>query len=157
MLLIKTRNLFWEIIVMRLRKPVINLLSSVAVYKPWRKALREKLNYFCEYCGKTEAYRGMKVYDELSRKCCKLDKNAYYIVSLGLNCFVRILTTCWKIKRHKADGELSMPFDLAVHNLPALIDMTVILTRKWAVGLIAVIILNMFPKKKITAWFLSAV
>ncbi len=122
MLLIKTRNLFWEIIVMRLRKPVINLLSSVAVYKPWRKALREKLNYFCEYCGKTEAYRGMKVYDELSRKCCKLDKNAYYIVSLGLNCFVRILTTCWKIKRHKAEGELSMPFDLAVHNLPALID-----------------------------------
>ena len=107
---------------MRLRKIVVNLLSCAAVIKPWRKAFRENLNYFCEYCLQSEAYRGEKLFRQLGRQCRDLDKEKYYLVSLGLNCFVRIIMTCWGLKRHKAEGEISMPFDLAVHNLPALID-----------------------------------
>lgn len=107
---------------MRIRKIVVNLLSCLGIIKPWRKFLREKLNYFCEFCLQSEAYRGEKVFYQLSSQCQKLDKEKYFLVSLGLNCFVRIITTCWKIKRRKAEGEISMPFDLAVHNLPAVID-----------------------------------
>ncbi len=40
----------------------------------------------------------------------------YQIVSLGFNCFPRVLTTRWGLKKRKKQGELSCPFDLAVHS-----------------------------------------
>ena len=43
------------------------------------------------------------------------------IVSLGFNCLPRTTLTLWGIKPTKEQGELSYPFDLAMHRLPAVI------------------------------------
>ena len=42
----------------------------------------------------------------------------YEIVSLGCNCIPRTILTRHKIKPRKAEGELSCPFDLVVHEAP---------------------------------------
>ena len=41
----------------------------------------------------------------------------YKIISLGWDCLPRKLLTQWGIKPTKAEGEMSYPFDLAMHNL----------------------------------------
>ena len=43
------------------------------------------------------------------------------IVSLGVNCLPRTILTRGGVKPRKADGELSCPFDLALHKLPNII------------------------------------
>lgn len=49
--------------------------------------------------------------------------NKYQLVSLGFNCLPRTVLTLWGVKPTKGDGELSYPFDLAVHSLPGVIDL----------------------------------
>lgn len=41
----------------------------------------------------------------------------YNFISLGRDCFSRTLLTWWNMKHTKAEGELSMPFDLAMHHI----------------------------------------
>lgn len=43
----------------------------------------------------------------------------YNFISLGRDCFSRTLLTWWNMKHTKAEGELSMPFDLAMHHIKA--------------------------------------
>ena len=43
------------------------------------------------------------------------------IVSLGINCLPRTVLTRNRIKPRKAEGELSCPFDLALHILPNIV------------------------------------
>lgn len=43
----------------------------------------------------------------------KIKNKNYNIVSLGYNCFPRTLLTRYEIKKTKAQGELTLPFDLA--------------------------------------------
>jgi len=44
----------------------------------------------------------------------------YCIVSLGQNCLPRTLSTRWGIKKTRAEGELTCPFDLAIHTPSAI-------------------------------------
>lgn len=49
-------------------------------------------------------------------------KGPYFtFVSLGWDCFSRTMPTWWNMKHTKAEGELSMPFDLAMHNIRSII------------------------------------
>ena len=49
------------------------------------------------------------------RKTHKINFDDKNIVSLGFNCFPRTILTNWGLKRTKSMGELSYPFDLAIH------------------------------------------
>lgn len=53
----------------------------------------------------------------------KINFDAKQIVSLGMNCLPRAILTIWGLKHTKNDGELSYPFDLAVHYTDKLIDL----------------------------------
>lgn len=58
-----------------------------------------------------------KIYNEFRRKANLAKETKYYIVSLGPNCFPKTVLTRWKLKRIKAHGEVTLPFDLAwFHN-----------------------------------------
>lgn len=46
----------------------------------------------------------------------------YNFVSLGWDCFSRTVLTWWNMKHTKAEGEPSMPFDLAMHNIRSTIQ-----------------------------------
>ncbi|NET10325.1 MAG: hypothetical protein F6K16_37625 [Symploca sp. SIO2B6] len=47
------------------------------------------------------------------------EKYKYRIISLGEDCLPRVIFTRWGLKRTRAQGELSCPFDLAVHPYPS--------------------------------------
>lgn len=49
-------------------------------------------------------------------------KKKCQIISLGANCMVRSVLTRHGIKPSKADGELSYPFDLAIHPVSVVVD-----------------------------------
>lgn len=55
-------------------------------------------------------------------KTHKIDLKDKNIISLGMNCFTRTMLTYWGLKKKKEDGELSYPFDLAVHFTEPLIE-----------------------------------
>lgn len=46
-----------------------------------------------------------------------INRNDYYIVSLGWNCVSRVITTRWELKKTKNQGETSDPFDLCMHDV----------------------------------------
>ncbi len=48
-------------------------------------------------------------------------KQDYYIVSLGPNCFPKTVLTRWKLKKIRAHGELTLPFDLAWYHKASVI------------------------------------
>lgn len=50
-----------------------------------------------------------------------LPKDKYKIISLGWDCFSRTLPTWYGIKPMREQGELSYPFDLAMHTLPGIL------------------------------------
>lgn len=54
--------------------------------------------------------------------CVIPNKGPYYnFVSLGWDCLSRTILTWWNMKHTKAEGELSMPFDLAMHQIKSTI------------------------------------
>lgn len=65
------------------------------------------------------AYRYLQYAQSLSRARAENKKSFtgfdYKIVSLGENCLPRTVMTRWGIKPKRNEGELSMPFDLAIH------------------------------------------
>ena len=50
------------------------------------------------------------------------DKKTYEIVSLGMNCLPRFVLTLGGIKKRKAEGELTCPFDICGHPLKTIVD-----------------------------------
>lgn len=52
----------------------------------------------------------------------KINKDDYYIVSLGWNCLSRSLPTEWGLKKRKEEGETSDPFDLSMHDVKFIYD-----------------------------------
>jgi len=53
----------------------------------------------------------------------ELQKRSTQIVSLGEDCLSRTLPTRWRLKPRKAEGELTYPFDLAVHSVDSIIQL----------------------------------
>jgi len=45
----------------------------------------------------------------------------FNFISLGCNCFPRTVLTWWNMKPKKSEGEMSMPFDLAIHPIDSII------------------------------------
>lgn len=54
-----------------------------------------------------------KIYNDFRKKANLAKGTKYYLVSLGPNCFPKTVLTRWKLKKSKAHGELTLPFDLA--------------------------------------------
>ena len=68
---------------------------------------------------KSKCIRGVK------KECAynaSLPRDKFHIISLGTNCFPRLTLTLWEMKPRKAEGELSMPFDLSVHPLDTIVQ-----------------------------------
>ena len=70
---------------------------------------------FLDDLGNSFIYRKISGSIPKIKPCC--------VVSLGVDCFPRAMLTKYGFKLRKADGELSMPFDLAFHPPHVVIDM----------------------------------
>jgi hypothetical protein len=55
------------------------------------------------------------IYAANKRRANLLTQRSFNVVSLGYDCFPRTLLSRWGIKKTARLGELSMPFDLAIH------------------------------------------
>lgn len=54
-----------------------------------------------------------KLYNKFKKKANSFIKSDYHIISLGPSCFPKTILTRWKLKKIRAHGEISLPFDLA--------------------------------------------
>lgn len=97
------------------------LLTLPVIGKEKRKAARIKTEDFLHYLFKTEYYRCGQIFNRIYEENRGIGFNKYHLISLGYNCFGRMTFNFWGLKPRKADGEQTMPFDIAIHPLPAVI------------------------------------
>ncbi len=103
-------------------KTVSRLVTLPIPCKKYRKKARIKLEEVLDLMflpEKSKCIRGVK------KECAynaSLPRDKFHIVSLGTNCFPRLTLTLWEMKPRKAEGELSMPFDLSVHPLDTIVQ-----------------------------------
>lgn len=97
------------------------LLTMFIPVPKWRKTIRHRLKeYLSARKRRVLNMKGVKYKEKVLAEMQDLknvDKLSadIKIVSLGYDCFVRTILTDWGLKPRKSEGELSYPFDLAVH------------------------------------------
>lgn len=84
--------------VIKNQEKIIRYLSYIIPFSNMRKRFRRKYEQFS---FKEESY---------------FKNSKYNLVSLGSNCFPRVIATASKLKAPKKYGELSCPFDLSMHH-----------------------------------------
>lgn len=90
-----------------------------------KKAIKMSNNEYNIYTNNLNKLSN-KIYDKSINNLKELLKIEYKypqnsFISLGINCFNRVVLTRHHLKRHKKDGELSLPFDLCVCPLKSII------------------------------------
>jgi len=107
---------------MNLIRKTAKLLTLPIPNKEKRKSAREKTEKFLHMLFNTEYYRCDQIYQKICQENKSIGFDKYHLVSLGYNCFGRMTFNYWGLKPRKADGEKTMPFDISVHPLNAIID-----------------------------------
>ena len=107
---------------MKLLKNVARLVTIFVPGRERRKRARLKLEKILHALLRTEYYRCSKWWEAIAAFNASLPREKFHIISLGTNCFARMTLNLWKLKPRKAEGELTMPFDLAVHPLSVVVD-----------------------------------
>lgn len=108
---------------MKVLKSIARMLTLSIPGKIRRKNARLKVEDFLNALCKTEKYRCGRRFEQEVSVNKSLPREQFHIISLGTNCFVRMTLNLWGLKPRKADGELSMPFDLSVHPLPVVVKL----------------------------------
>lgn len=106
---------------MNLVRGTARYLTMLIPFKGWRKTARQKAEDGLNRLFRTEHYRCEKEFEAMHREMIAMPREKFHFISLGTNCFVRLTFNLWGIKRRKAEGGVSMPFDLAIHPLPVVI------------------------------------
>lgn len=106
---------------MNLARNTARILTMGVPLKSWRKTARQKVEDGLNRLFKTEHYRCEQEFEAFHREMTAMPRDKFHFVSLGTNCFVRLTFNLWGLKKRKAEGGLSMPFDLAIHPLPVVI------------------------------------
>lgn len=106
---------------MKLLKNISRFATILIPGKGNRKTARLKAEDFLNALFCTEKYRCQRHFEKEFGINKNLPQKDYHIVSLGTNCFARMTLNLWGLKPRKAEGGLSMPFDLSVHPLSAVI------------------------------------
>lgn len=106
---------------MAMLKRISRLLTSVVPGKERRKTARLKVEDGLNALFRTEKFICTKNFEADFVWNVSLPREKFHIISLGTNCFARMTLNLWGLKPRKADGEPSMPFDLAVHPLPVVV------------------------------------
>lgn len=71
---------------------------------------------------KVQFCKTIQIFKETHADFIQRYRNSYEIVSLGWDCFARTIPTRWGIKTTKAQGCLSCPFDLSMHESNAVFE-----------------------------------
>jgi len=106
---------------MNILKTVSRLATVCVPGKERRKKARLRTEDFLNLLLHTEKYVCTRNFERCLAVNTALPREKFHIISLGTNCFVRMTLNLWGLKPRKAEGELSMPFDLAVHPLSVVI------------------------------------
>ena len=106
---------------MTIIKTVSRVMSSVVPGKERRKEARLKIEDSLDMLFRIEKYICSRDFEACFAQNVALPRGKFHIVSLGTNCFARMTLNLWGLKPRKADGEPSMPFDLAVHPLSVVV------------------------------------
>lgn len=69
-------------------------------------------NFFKPFYRLSKVIFRKEFYYKLKEKFNLSKKSPYVIISLGTSCYPKTILTRWKLKRKKAHGELTLPFDL---------------------------------------------
>ena len=100
---------------------VARFLSFPVIFPEKRKTARKKIEKFLHHLLKTEYFRCEQIVNHMYQRNKEIGFEKYHLVSLGKNCFGRMFFTFWGQKPRKAEGEKTMPFDIAIHPLKTVI------------------------------------
>lgn len=106
---------------MKFLKSVSRLLTIPVLGKERRKRARLEVEEALNALFRTEKYIYTRRFEQAAALNLSLPRQNFHVISLGTNCFPRMTLNLWGLKPRKAEGELSMPFDLSVHPLPVVV------------------------------------
>ena len=98
-------------------RAISRILTIFIPYAEARKKARLHMEELLNQWLRTEKYKYTCLIRDKVAQFQMLPRDDFHVVSLGTNCFPRLTLSQWKLKPLKKEGELSMPFDLAVHPL----------------------------------------